>query len=273
MKMMNYIKIDNINDTRLDAYYRKNEKQLFLAYNNKYGYFIGESELVINRALDEGYKPISFLIKENDEALYESTFNRCDDNLDVYVVSEEIYKQLKGYILIRGIMALFERKKDLTIFDVCKDSKRIVVLEEVENPTNVGAIIRNAIGLNADGILLTNDCADPLYRRAIRVSMGNVFKCKWAYVDKDTYIDELHKLGYKTVALALRDNYVSIDDERLINEEKLAILLGSEGYGLSQNSIDSSDYVVKIDMREDVDSLNVASASGIALYCLCKKGK
>ena len=270
---MNYIRIDDINDTRLDAYYRKSEKELFLAYNDKYGYFIGESELVINRALDEGYIPVSFLIKQGDEKLYESTFNRIDNDLDVYVVSEDIYKKLKGYILIRGIMALFERKKELTILDVCKDANRIVVLEEVENPTNVGAIIRNAIGLNADGILLTNESSDPLYRRAIRVSMGNVFKCKWAYVDKDTYIDELHKLGFKTVALALRDNYTNLDDEKLINEDKLAIILGSEGYGLYQNSINKSDYVVKIDMNEDVDSLNVASASGIALYCLCKKGK
>lgn len=267
---MNFIKIRDINDPRLDTYYRKNEKEIAFAFNKKNGYFIAESELVINRALDKGYKPISFLIKENDEDLYKSTFDRCDD-IDVYVVNEDVFKQVKGYALIKGIMAIFERKEDLSLIDICENAKRIVVLEDVENPTNVGAIIRNAIGLNADGILLTRDSSDPLYRRAIRVSMGNVFNIKWAYVDKDTYIEELHKLGFKTVALALRDNYIQIDDPKLINEEKLAILLGSEGYGLSQKNIDDSDYVVKIDMNPDVDSLNVASASGIALWCLCKK--
>ena len=268
---MNIIKIADVNDERLDKYYRQNEKQLFLSYNDKYGYFIAESELVINRALDEGYNPVSFLIKEDDEETYKAIFDRCDKDITVYEVSEDIFKQLKGYILIKGILSVFERKKDLSIDDVCNNAKRIVVLEEVENPTNVGAIFRNAIGLFADGILLTNESCDPLYRRSIRVSMGNVFKAKWAYVDRDTYIEELHKRGFKTVALALRNDSVDIDDEKLNSEDKLAIILGSEGYGMCQKSIDDSDYVVKIRMNEDVDSLNVASASGIALWQLCKR--
>lgn len=270
-KYMKIIRIEDVNDSRLDVFYRQSEKQLHLAYNEKHGFFIAESELVISRALDEGYNPVSFLISESEENKYKDIFDRCDNNIPVYEVSEEIFKQLKGYILIRGIMALFERKQDLTIDDICKDKKRIVVLEDVENPTNVGAIFRNAVGLFADGILLTKDCSDPLYRRSVRVSMGNVFKTKWAYVNSETYIDELHQLGYITVALALRNNAVDIDDEKLNSEDKLAIILGSEGYGLSTNTINKSDYVCKIKMNEGVDSLNVVSASGIALYQLCKK--
>lgn len=268
---MNLIKIDDINDSRLDAYYRQSEKQLHLAYNDKYGFFICESELVIKRALDSGFKPVSFLIAENGENKYKDIFNRYDCNIDVYTVSESVFKQLKGYILIRGIMGIFERKKDLSLEDVCINTERIVVLEEVENPTNVGAIFRNAVGLEADAILLTNDCCDPLYRRSVRVSMGNVFISKYAYVNKEDYIDKLHSLGFKTVALALRDNALDIDDERLNNEDKLAIILGSEGYGLSEKTIDKSDYIVKIKMNPNVDSLNVASASGIALWQLCRK--
>ena len=268
---MKFIDIEDINDSRLDVYYRKNEKELFLAYNNKFGYFIGESELVISRALDAGYVPVSFLITKGEEERFNSIFERCSKDITIYRVSEQIYKRLKGYILIKGIMAVFERKEDLSIKQVCQNARRIVVLEEVENPSNVGAIFRNAIALFADGILLTNECSDPLYRRSIRVSMGNVFKSKWAYVDVDTYIDELHKLGFKTVALALRDDYVKIDDPKLNSEDKLAIILGSEGYGLRQSTIDKCDYVCKIDMNADVDSLNVASASGIALWQLCKK--
>lgn len=270
---MKVIKIDDVNDSRLDIYYRQNEKQIFLSYNDKHGFFIAESELVINRALDEGYKPVSFLIKEDDEELYKGIFSRCEDDIVVYEVSEEIFKQLKGYILIKGILSVFERKQEYTYQDICKDAKRIVVLEEVENPTNVGAIFRNAVGLYADGILLSNESSDPLYRRSIRVSMGNVFKTKWAYVNRDEYIEQLHQLGFKVVALALRDDSVDINDEQLNKEEKLAIVLGSEGYGLCPKTIDDADYVVKIKMNEEVDSLNVASASGIALWQLCKNNR
>lgn len=270
---MKVIKIDDVKDSRLDIYYRENEKQIFLSYNDKHGFFIAESELVINRALDAGYKPVSFLIKENDENTYKDIFARCDDDIVIYEVSENIFKQLKGYILIKGILSVFERKQDYNYLDICRDAKRIVVLEEVENPTNVGAIFRNAVGLYADGVLLTNESSDPLYRRSIRVSMGNVFKTKWAYVDRETYIEQLHQLGFKIVALALRNDSVDIDDEKLNSEDKLAIILGSEGYGLCEDTINDADYVVKIKMNEEVDSLNVASASGIALWQLCKNNR
>lgn len=268
---MKVIRLENEHDERLDIFYRLNEKQLKHFNEPEPGFFIGESELVINRALDEGYKPVSFLIKDKDVDLYKNIFDRCDENIIVYEVSEEIFNKLKGFILIKGILACFIRKNELKIEDILNKSNRIVVLEEVENPTNIGAIFRNAAGLFADGVLLTEDSCDPLYRRSIRVSMGNVFKMKWSYVKKENYIDILRQNGFKTVALALRDDAIDIDDERLNKEEKLAIILGSEGYGLSNKTINDSDYVVKIKMNPDVDSLNVASASGIALWRLCKK--
>ena len=268
---MNIVKINDINDSRLDKYYRDTEKQLHKAFNKNNGYFVVESELIINRCINAGYNPISFLIKDNEEDKYIDILSKY--NCDIYEISEELFKQLKGYLLIRDIMAIFQRKPDKSIEEVCKDSRRIVVLENVENPTNVGAIFRNAAALFVDGILLTNDSSDPLYRRSIRVSMGNVFNMKYTYVNKDKYMDKLHELGFKTVALALRNNCLDIDDERLKNENKLAIILGSEGYGLIDETIDKSDYVVKIKMNENVDSLNVASASGVALYELCKKDK
>lgn len=270
---MNIIKIENIEDERLDVFYRKSEKELHKAFNLNNGFFIAESELVINRALDANYKPISFLIIENEEDKYKDIFNRCDKDVLIYEVKEEIFKKLKGYLLIRGILCIFERKKDLDVEDVLKNKKRIVVLEDVENPTNVGAIFRNAIGLNADGVLLTSESCDPLYRRSIRTSMGNVFQTEYTYIDANNFIDILHSYGYKTVALALRDDAIDIEDESLLNEERLAIILGSEGYGLNQKTIDDSDYVCKIKMNLSVDSLNVASASAIALYELCMKRK
>lgn len=268
---MNIVKINDVNDNRLDRYYRHTEKQLHKAYNDKHGYLIAESELIINRCLDAKYKPVSFLIREIDEDRFMYLYKDLD--VDVYCVSEEVFKKLKGYLLIRDVLAIFERKPDLTISQVCENSKRIVVLENVENPANVGSIFRNAAALFVDGILLTDDSCDPLYRRSVRVSMGNVFNIKYTYINKENYIDQLHEFGYKTVALALRDDGIDIDDERLLKQEKLAIILGSEGYGMTNSTIEASDYVAKIKMNENVDSLNVASASAIALWQLCSKNR
>ena len=266
---MNIIKITNVNDYRLDIYYRYTEKQMHYAYSDNNGYLVAESELIIDRCINSGYKPVSFLIKENDEERFKELISKYD--VDLYEVSEEIFKQLKGYLLVRDILAIFERKADLSLTEVCENAQRIVVLENVENPANVGSIFRNAAALFVDGILVTDDSCDPLYRRSIRVSMGNVFNVKYAYVSKDNYIDRLHKLGFKTVALALRDDCLDIDDERLMKEDKLAIILGSEGYGMIDKTINDSDYVVKIKMKDNIDSLNVASASAIALWQLCRK--
>jgi len=262
---MKIVKIDNVDDERLDPFYRYREEQLY-----KRNIFVGESELIINRALDNGFIPNSFLITQNDESKYQDIFNRVKEDCILYEVSEEVFKKIKGYALIRGILGVFKRKEELSIEEVLKNNSRIVVLESVVNPTNVGAIFRNVVGLNYDGVILTNDSCDPLSRRSIRTSMGNVFMSRWTYVDKDNYIDLLNKFGYKTVALALKDNSYDVDDKIIKNEEKLAIILGSEGYGMSDKTISKCDYVVKIDMNPKVDSLNVASASAIALWNLRK---
>lgn len=266
-------KIENKDDERLAIFYTKRESSLKNMPEYENGVFVAESSLVINRALDKKYEPICFLVVEGETDKYQDIFNRCDDDIVVYEASEEIFKSLKGYILIKGILALFKRKKTSSIEDVVDNKKRIVVLEEVVNPTNVGTIFRNAAALFADGVLLTSDSCDPLYRRSIRTSMGNVFNINYTYVNRDNYIELLHQKGFKIVSFALRDNSVEINDEKLNNEDKLAIVFGSEGYGLSQNTIDCSDYVVKISMNNEVDSLNVASCSGIALWQLCKRNK
>lgn len=270
---MKFEKIFDKNDERLSLYYIDREATLKNMPDYENGVFIGESSLVINRAIDKGYEPISFLIVEGSREEYKDIFDRCNQEIIVYEASKEIFNNLKGYILIKGILAIFKRKEELTFDEIANSSKRLVVLEEVENPTNVGAIFRNAAALFADGILLTSDSCDPLYRRSVRVSMGNVFNIKYSFVDRKDYIRMLHDKGFKIVSFALRDNSIEIDDELLNKEDKLAIVLGSEGYGLSKETIDASDYVVKISMNADVDSLNVASCSGIALYELCKNNK
>ena len=174
--------------------------------------------------------------------------------------------------MIKGILGCFKRKNNPDIKDILDKSKRVVVLENVENPANVGSIFRNAAALFCDGVILTEDCSDPLYKRSIRVSMGNVFNIDWCYVG-NSYLDILKENGFKTVSFALRNDSVDISDEKLNSEEKLAIIMGSEGYGLNSETINRSDYVVKIAMNPSVDSLNVASASGIALYELCKNNR
>ena len=258
------IKLEDINDNRLDIFYRTNER--ILASENL---FLAESSLVINRALDKDYKPKIFLIQENTYEDFKDIFNRCAD-ITIYEASEEIFKSLKGYILIKGILAVFERKKNPDIREMIKDANRLVVLENIENPANVGSIFRNAAALFCDGVIVTSDSADPLYKRSIRVSMGNVFNINWTYAKKEEYMAILKEYGFKMVSFALKDKSVDLEDERLNAEKKLAIIMGSEGYGLDEKTIESSDYVVKINMNQDVDSLNVASASGIALYSLCK---
>lgn len=266
-------KITDKEDERLDLFYMSKESSLKKLLGYDQGVFVVESELVINRALNQGYVPELFLITENTVSLYSDIFARCNKDILVYEVTEEIFKSLKGYILLKGILGIFRRKEDLSIEDVLNNSKRIVVLEDIVNPTNIGAIFRNAAALFVDGILVTSDSCDPLYRRSIRVSMGNVFNIRYTHVDKDKYIDILHNRGFKIVSFALKQSSVEIDNETLNSEDRLAIVFGSEGSGLSESTINSSDYVVKISMNENVDSLNVASASGIALWQLCKNNK
>lgn len=270
---MKFEKIIDKQDERLALFYLNKESSLKKLLGYEHGVFIGESSLVINRALDQNYEPICFLIVENTADEYKDIFERCNEDVVVYEASEEVFKSLKGYILIKGILACFKRKADLTLNDVIDNAKRIVVLDDVVNPTNVGAIFRNAAALFADGVLMSDNSCDPLYRRSIRVSMGNVFNVKYTFVDHVEYINILHDEGFKIVSFALRDNSVDIDDEKLNSEDKLAIVFGSEGYGLDNNIIDNSDYVVKIPMNERIDSLNVASSTSIALWQLCKNNK
>ena len=261
------VRLNQKDDERIEIFYKTNEREL-----SSRGLFIAESSLIIHRALNKGYEPVCFLIEEDTYDDFKDVFDRCDSDITVYEASDEIFRSLKGYILIKGILGLFKRKENKSIDEILDNSNRVVVMENVENPANVGSIFRNAAALYADAVILTDDSADPLYKRSIRVSMGNVFNIDWCYVD-DSYLDILKENGFKTVSFALRNDSVDIGDEKLISEEKLAIIMGSEGYGLNSETINRSDYVVKIAMNPSVDSLNVASASGIALYELCKNNR
>ena len=239
-----------------------NENQLAHIYEPEPGLFIAESPLVIERALDAGYIAESFLVEtESKNEKTKEILKRCPAAEVIEKTKEEL-KFYRGYEQTRGLIAAMKRKEkvDLSIPD---EYTRVVILEDVENPTNVGAIFRSAAALNIDAIYLTKGCADPLYRRAARVSMGNVFNIPWAYVDD---IDEIKNAGFKTAALALSDNTISISDAILKNEKKLALILGNEGNGLKQETIDKSDYAVKIPMKEGIDSLNVSVAAGIAMW-------
>lgn len=279
--MPNIIEITDLNIPELDTYARLSEVQL-LRYNEPdLGLFICESPKVITRALDAGYTPISILVEEKeikDEVL--EIIERCDHftpNIPVYTAKHEILSQLTGFNLTRGMLCAMKRNALPSVEDIIKNARRIAVMEDVVNPTNVGAIFRSAAALNMDAILLTPACSNPLYRRAARVSMGTVFQAPWTFFEhgpsndsENNYVTELHKLGFKTVAFALRDDSISIDDPRLAKEEKLAIILGTEGEGLKDSTLEACDYTVKIPMSHGVDSLNVAAASAIAFWELSK---
>lgn len=268
------IEITNFEFPELDVYARLNESQLLHFNEPNPGIFIAESPKVIERALNAGYHPISFLI-ENKEigAQAEEIFARWE-SVPVYTAEFEVLKQLTGFGLTRGMLCAMERLSLKSVEEVCKNARRIAVLENVVNPTNVGAIFRSAAALNMDAVLLTPACSDPLYRRAARVSMGTVFQVPWTFFDKkkvswpDGGIQLLKEMGFQTAAMALTDDSVSIDDKNLMAEEKLAIVLGTEGEGLAKHTIATCDYTVKIPMMHGVDSLNVAAASAVAFWQL-----
>ena len=263
----------------LQLYTSLNEAQLLHYYEPNGGIFIAESPKVIDRALDAGCQPISFLMeKKHVQTQGREILERCPD-VPVYVARPEILAQVTGYQLTRGMLCAMKRPDLLPVEEVCKQAKRIAVLENVVNPTNVGAIFRSAAALGMDAVLLTGGCADPLYRRAIRVSMGTVFQIPWTYIEKKTCawpeegISCLRKMGFKTAAMALKKESVSIDDENLLAEEKLAVILGTEGDGLATDTIADCDYTVLIPMAHGVDSLNVAAASAVAFWELGRYGK
>ena len=309
--MINIIEIKELDAPELQIYYNLNEAQLFHYFEPKPGIFIAESPKVIERALDAGCVPMSFLMeKKHVETQAEEILARCEKlqsrdikqigkmesengnshlaaghevpvctaehEIPVYTAEIEVLAKITGYQLTRGMLCAMYRPVLPSVEQLCKNARRVAILENVVNPTNVGAIFRSAAALGMDAVLLTPACADPLYRRASRVSMGTVFQIPWTYFDKnaswpDGAMDVLHRLGYKTAAMALRDDSVSIDDEKMMAEKKLAIVLGTEGDGLADHTIADCDYTVKIPMTHGVDSLNVAAASAVAFWQLGMK--
>lgn len=273
--MANVIEITDFTAPELDVYARLSEGQLLNRAEPEKGMFIAESPRVIERALNAGCVPVSFLSEDRHiEKEAKEILERCGE-IPAYVASFDVLTQLTGYKLTRGMLCAMYRPRLRTPEEVCRGARRIAVLESVVNPTNVGAIFRSAAALNMDGILLTSDCSDPLYRRSLRVSMGTAFQIPWTYFDKQiTWPAEgqafLKAQGFQTVAMALRDDTVNIDDPGLHKEEKLAIVLGTEGEGLTSQTIASCDYTVKIPMSHGVDSLNVAAASAVAFWELGK---
>ena len=290
--MMNFNIIDIKTDSgiadipELQQYISLNETQLLHFYEPDIGLFIVESPMVIERALLAGYEPESFvmidtLAEEMCRKVWEIIKDRpwSQKEIPVYVADYETIASFTGVNITRGILSVMKRTEPAGISDIISGKKRIAVFDDVENPTNVGAMFRSAAALGIEAVIIAGTSSDPLYRRASRVSMGTVFQIPWTKTDKNRvrgasdYIDILHESGFKTVAMALSDDSVNIDDERIKKEEKLAIILGNEGFGLSEEVIRASDYVVKIPMREGVDSLNVAAASSIAFWEITKSKK
>ena len=276
--MARIIELTDFNAPELDVYARLNEAQLLHYYEPELGIFIAESPKVIVRALDAGYEPLSMLMEHRHvEGEAKDVIARCGD-IPVFVAELAVLTKLTGFQLTRGVLCAMRRKKMPSVAEVCAGARRVAVLENVVNPTNIGAIFRSAAALNMDAVLLTLACADPLYRRASRVSMGTVFQVPWTYFEDESEHESwpegglscLKELGFNTAAMALSDDSVSIDDERLLAEGKLAIILGTEGDGLAASTIADCDYTVKIPMSHEVDSLNVAAASAVAFYQLGK---
>ena len=268
--MENIIEITDFNAPELDVYARLTEAQLLNREFPEKGLFIAESPKVIERALGAGYEPVSCLMeKKHIEGEGKRILERIN-NVPVFCAEFDVLTQLTGFKLTRGMLCVMQRKLLPTVKELCENKSRVVILDKVMNPTNVGAIIRSAAALGMDAVLLTPGCSDPLYRRAARVSMGTVFQIEWTFLNDDS-LDEIKSLGFKTVAMALKDDSISIDDPRLTAENKLAVIMGTEGDGLSDQTIDGCDFTVKIPMYHGVDSLNVAAASAVAFYQLGKK--
>ena len=268
--MANIIEIHDFSDPALDVYTRLTENQLLNRADPDNALFVAESPLVIGRALDAGCEPVSFLMeRQHTQGKGREILARCCQDIPVYTADASVLTQLTGFHLTRGMLCAMRRPKLQSVEDVCRDARRVVVLENVMNPTNIGAIFRSAAALGMDAVLLTTAGSDPLYRRASRVSMGNVFLIPWTYLpESGDWTQLLRDLGFRTVAMALRNDSVRLDDPRLAAEEKLAIVMGTEGDGLASSTIASCDYTVRIPMYHGVDSLNVAAASAVAFYKL-----
>ncbi len=276
--MPNIVEISDFSASELDVYARLTENQLLCRADPQNALFIAESPKVIERALDAGYEPISLLMeRKHIEGQAKEIIERCG-NIPVFTSTLDVLTQLTGFPLTRGVLCAMRRKPLPDFREVIRNARRIAVLEDVMNPTNIGAIVRSAAALNMDAILFTPACCDPLYRRAVRVSMGTIFQIPWAYIGEtpadwpQAGMNRLRELGFRTAAMALRDDSVRMDDKALMAEEKLAIILGTEGDGLSGSTIADCDYTVRIPMSHGVDSLNVAAASAVAFWQLGKCG-
>lgn len=267
------IQVHDLADERICMYAERSETQLLRFYEPNPGIFIAESPNVILRALNAGYEPLSLLMEDGDLREDTKTVIEACGDITVYAAPGELLHNMIGYQLTRGILCAMRRKVMPTVTDLCADAKRIAILEEVVNPTNVGAIFRSAAALGVDGVILTAGCSDPLYRRAARVSMGTVFQVPWTKLDKNSSMQELmgdlKQNGFRTVAMALKEDSRSIADPEICSAEKLAIVLGTEGEGLAETTITDCDYTVMIPMTHGVDSLNVAAASAVAFWQLC----
>lgn len=275
--MPNIIEITDFHAPELDPYARLTQNQLRNRLEPEKGIFIAESPKVIDRALDAGYKPVSLLMERKQiTGPAAGILSRCGD-APVYTADREMLAELTGFELTRGVLCAFRRPAPRPVEELCKNARRVAVLEGIVDSTNVGAIFRSAAALNMDAVLINPSCCDPLCRRAVRVSMGTVFQVPWGQLGEapadwpEKGMDILHSLGFKTAAMALSDRSVSIDDEQLAKEPKLAIVLGTEGDGLAAGTIASCDYTVRIPMSHGVDSLNVAAASAVAFWQLGKE--
>ena len=265
--MLDIRQITDFDAPELDVYARLTEAQLLNRHCLKEGLFIAESPKVISRALDAGYEPVSFLVErkhltEGSESV--QVLERCA-GIPVYTAEFDLLTKLTGYQLTRGMLCAMRRRELPTVEEICKFVRRVAVLENIMNPTNLGAIFRSAAALGMEAVLLTPACSNPLYRRSARVSMGTVFQVPWTYLG-DNWLEDLHTMGFKTAAMALEDDSVSVDNPALKSEPKLAVVLGTEGEGLEEATIAGCDYTVKIPMAHGVDSLNVAAASAVAFW-------
>lgn len=272
--MPNIIEITDFSAPELDVYARLTENQLLNRHEPEKGLFIAESPKVIERALDAGCVPVSLLLERKHITGEAKNIIACCGDIPVYTAEFDVLTKLTGFKLTRGALCAMRRPSLPTVKQVCTGARRIAILENVVNPTNVGAIFRSAAALSIDAVLLTPACSNPLYRRSIRVSMGTVFQIPWTFIGEETDqwpqpgMNLLKEMGFKTAAMALSDDSVSIEDPRLMSEEKLAIILGTEGEGLASSTIADCDYTVRIPMSHGVDSLNVAAASAVAFWQL-----
>ena len=275
--MSEIIKIEDFSDPRLDLFVRLTGAQLRSKLEPEKGVFIAESPTVIEVALDSGCEPVALLTDERlINGSVEKIIKRCE-GVPIYSATREVLEGLTGFALTRGALCAMKRPKMPTLDELLEDARTVAVLENIADSTNIGAIFRSAAALGVDAVLITPDCCDPLCRRAVRVSMGTIFRVPWGIIGesqadwRERGVELLKSHGFKTAAMALNENSVNIDDEALMKEERVAVILGTEGTGLAKSTIENSDYTVMIPMQNEVDSLNVAAAGVIAFWQLVRR--